>query len=205
MKLIRSLLLFALCLLAGTISCDEEAGTGGGGYGGGGYGGAAGLGGAAGSPFAGMGGAAGASVSDVYPPSCLQTLYSLCPAEGNCFFETRGGFRVSNYCYDSGVRFVLQYSFPEGGTCTEGDQTTTLAYTADGSLCYTEVVTTGPGCATSTVTWTDGQGNQVATGSTSRDELGTTTRVINCANGDSGSCEFGRTCIGFSCQEGSCT
>jgi len=49
------------------------------------------------------------------------------------------------------------------------------------------------------------QWNTVATGSNAKDPvLGTTTRTINCPNGDSASCVVNRDCMSFSCQEGVC-
>ncbi len=207
MTRIRSQLLAAFFLFTGAVSCDEEAepqGAAGNGTAAG-YGGGAGIGGAAGAAFAGTGGTSGATAGGIYPPSCLQNIYSQCPAEGNCFFATAGGFRLRGYCYDSGVHFNFQYSSLEGTACEQGDQTTMQAYRSDGTLCYTEVTTTGPECASSTIVWTDSQGTTVATGSASKDPvLGTTTRVVNCPSGESASCEAGRDCPTFSCQEGVC-
>jgi hypothetical protein len=126
-------------------------GTGGGGAGGGGTGGGG----------TGGGGTGTGGMLAAFPPACVGDLEAACALEGPCVFELTAQGRRLRECYAGGVTIEYEYT-NEPNLCMPGEQTTARVHKAGGELCYTKVTKAGAGCESTSTTWSDGVGQEVA-------------------------------------------
>ncbi len=145
------------------------------------------------------GGGAGSGGAPAFPPACLTDLTASFNLEGTCVYEADAQNRWSRACYSNAVR--VEYEYVAAGTqCTPGDRTIARVYAPGGELCYTRVTTLGAGCESSSTSWSDAEGNVIATGAI---PYPGTTMTVTCEGGVSSSCR--QPCATEpSCDPGTC-
>ncbi|HMF42358.1 MAG TPA: hypothetical protein VKQ32_16915 [Polyangia bacterium] len=178
MKVARAVLLASLFVVS--IACGGNLNRLDGGTAGGG---AAGTGGSQDGTL-GTGGTSGTGGAPVGPPpSCVLDLIASCPLTGSCQDELSDGGQMEKWCFDNGATV----SETTSGNCSGTTGQTTIvqeARRADGTLCYSieDTCYCGMFCEEHTLTWKNGAGTVVATGTF---ELGFTSTVTCAATGES--------------------
>jgi hypothetical protein len=130
--------------------------------------------------FAQAGSAGVGSPSSV--PSCLRALFDDPPTEGPCRIEHSEDSLHSRSCFDSQVRQETDWTGCIGGGI--GSTSERRVYRSDGTLCYRVATVFGPACESGTETWTDGNGDPVATQTFAYMQP----NVVTCENGEPQSC-----------------
>jgi hypothetical protein len=124
-----------------------------------------------GGVLGGAGGAGGSGGSEDCPP-CLADALNACIPAGRCVMEMHGSGMGSatSMCFENGVQVFSGVGVSGNTVHTSGS-----AY-QNGKTCYSWNRTTGPS-ESGTITFSDGDGNQLAAGST--DQTGA--NVVDCA------------------------